>query len=88
MTGLGIDITESIFNHDPQVRLGKVKAGIPRHPALWLADQASGATVYLRVTVKIGDETWGAFAAVCAFQGLSRWLRRSVAIGSGRSTAC
>ncbi|MEU4290930.1 hypothetical protein AB0E63_22110 [Kribbella sp. NPDC026596] len=57
MTGLGVTLDETIFNHEPQVVLRPVKAGAPVHPAMWLTPSADGATLYLRCTVAIGDET-------------------------------
>jgi hypothetical protein len=59
VTGLSAGLDETIFNHNPQVVLRKVKAGTPAHAALWKAPTADGVTVYLRCTVTIGEETWG-----------------------------
>jgi hypothetical protein len=59
VTGLSVGLTETIFNHNPQVVLRNVKAGTPAHPAMWLAPTADGVTVYLRCTATIAGETWG-----------------------------
>ncbi len=59
VTGLSAGLDETIFNHNPQVVLRKVKAGTPAHAAMWLAPAADGAKVYLRCTVTIDGETWG-----------------------------
>jgi hypothetical protein len=59
VTGLSAGLTEALFNHNSAVDLRTVKAGTAAHPAIWLASAADGATVQLRCTVKIGEESWG-----------------------------
>ncbi|MFI6675250.1 hypothetical protein [Kribbella sp. NPDC050470] len=58
-TGLNAGLTETIFNHNPQVVLRRVKVGTTARPALWLSPTSGAVTVKLRSTVTIGENTWG-----------------------------
>jgi hypothetical protein len=59
VTGLSAGLDETIFNHNAQVVLRKVKAGTPAHAAMWLAPTADGVTVNLRCTVTSDGEPGG-----------------------------